>query len=116
MYGVAILKRRLRPGRTYEDFREARFYETGFATANRMLTMLNIADPSEVIVIGITRADSIEDARRILAIDQQERGANLLDEIIEPDIDKTFGLLVAEDDFSAGGSLECRPAVPDGVR
>ena len=39
MYGVAILKRRLRPGKTYEDFRKAWFHETGFATANRMLTM-----------------------------------------------------------------------------
>ncbi len=114
MYGVAILKRRLRPGKTYEDFRKAWFHETGFATANRMLTMLNIADPSEVIVIGITRADSMEDAQRVLAIDQQERGASPLDEVIEPDIDRTFGLLVAEDDFSGDGSLEYRPAEIDG--
>ena len=114
MYGVAILKRRLRPGKTYEDFRKAWFHETGFATANRVLTMLNIADPSEVIVIGITRADSIEDAQRILAIDQQQRGASPLDEVIEPGIDRTFGLLVSEDDFSAGGSLAYRPAKIDG--
>ena len=108
------MKRRLRPGKTYEDFRRAWFHETGFATANRMLTMLSIADPSEVIVIGITKADSMEDAQRILSIDQQERGASPLDEVIEPDIDRTFGLLVSEDNFSASGSLEYRPAEIDG--
>lgn len=54
MIAVAILRRRLREGRTYDDFREAWYHGVGFGTPNRMLTALNVADPREVIVIALT--------------------------------------------------------------
>ena len=46
MIAVAILKRRLREGKTYEDFRRAWFHEGGFGAQNQMLSMINIADPA----------------------------------------------------------------------
>jgi hypothetical protein len=81
-----------------------------------MLTMLNIADPREVIVIGLTTVKSAEDGARLLAIDQQQRGASPLDEIIEPEIDRTFAILVAEDDFSGTGALQFRQATVGGTQ
>ncbi len=114
MIAVAILRRRLRPGRTYEDFRKAWYHETGFAAPNRMLTMINIADPREIIVIGMTQAETIDDARRLLATDQDERRRSPLDDVIEPEIHRTFGLLVAEDDFSGRGPLEYTPPAVSG--
>ena len=44
MIAVSILRRRLREGQSYEDFRKAWFHEEGFNAPNRMLTMLNVAD------------------------------------------------------------------------
>jgi hypothetical protein len=116
MIAAAILRRRLRDGRTYEDFRKAWFHEEGFDAPNRMLTMLNIADPREVIVIGLTNVEPAEDGARLLTIDQRQRGASPLDEIIEPEIDRTFAIVVAEDDFSGPGVLRYHQAAVGGVR
>jgi hypothetical protein len=74
-----------------------------------MLTLLNIADPREVIVIALTET-SPEDAPRLIEIDSAERSVSSLNEVIEPAIDRTFGLLVAEDDFSAAGQIDYRAA------
>ena len=109
MIAVAILRRRLREGRSYEEFRRAWFHETGFGTPNRMFTALNVADPREVIVIALTET-SLENATQLIAIDASERSGSPLDAIIEPEIERTFGVLVAEDDFSAAGPIEYRPA------
>ena len=61
--------------------------------------MLNGVDPREVIVIGITEATE-ERARELVAIDATEREKNPLDEVVEPEIERTFGVLIAEDDLS----------------
>jgi len=114
MIAVVILKRRLREGKTYEDFRRAWFHESGFGAQNQMLSMINIADPREIIVIGMTRVTSAEEGTRLLAIDQDERATSPLDEVIEPGVDRTFAALIAKDDFSAAGALEYRDAAIDG--
>jgi len=114
MIQVAIVKRRLKPGKTYEDFRKAWYHTVGFDTANKMLTVINVADPSEVIVIGMNEVN-VENIRKLIAIDIAERAANPLDDIIEPEIDRTFGLLVAEDDFSAAGKLDYKPPAVNGT-
>ncbi len=114
MIAVAILKRRLREGKTYQDFRRAWFHESGFGAQNQMLSMINIADPREVIVIGMTQVTSAEDGARLLAIDQDERATSPLDEVIEPGVDRTFAALIAKDDFSAADALEYRDAAIDG--
>jgi hypothetical protein len=117
MIQVAIVTRRLKVGNTYEDFRKAWYHTVGFGTKNRMFTALNVAvaDPREVIVIGLNET-SIEQVRDLIVLDAWEREANPLDEVIEPEIGRTFGILVAEDDFSAAGDLECRPASVNGQR
>ncbi len=79
-----------------------------------MFTLLNAADPREVIVISLTEA-RLEDAAQLIAIDAAERASNPLDEVIEPPIDRTFGILVAEDDFSPSGQIPYREASVGGV-
>jgi len=110
---VVIVRRRLRQGKTYDDFRKAWYHGTGFGRSNRMLTALNVADPREVIVIALTEA-SPDDAARLLEVDASERAASPLDDVIEPAIDRTFGVLIAEDDFSASGPVPYRPAAVGG--
>ncbi len=108
MIFVAILKRTLKPGKTYEDFRLAWYHATGFGTDNTMLTVINAANPREVIVIALTEV-SLNNAEELLATDAKERMESPLTDIIEPEVDRTFGLLIAEDDFSAEGALTYQP-------
>jgi hypothetical protein len=113
---VSIITRRLREGKTYEDFRRAWFHTTGFGVrsgdggqgSNRMFTLINMFDPREVIVIGFATAtpDLVEEA---LKTEVKFRGDNPLDEVIEPGIGRTFGALVAEDNFSAAGDIPYTP-------
>lgn len=113
---VSILTRRLREGKTYDDFRKAWFHTTGFGvkgkevdgSSNRMYSMINVFDPREVIVMGFatTTLEQLEDA---LNIDVKFRGENPLDKVIEPEIGRKFCALISEDDFSAVGDIPYKP-------
>jgi len=113
---VSILTRRLKEGRTYDDFRKAWFHSTGFGvkgkevegSGNRMFSMINVFDPHEVVVIGFatTTLGQLEDA---LDIDVKVRGENPLDDVIEPEIGRKFCALISEDDFSAAGHIPYKP-------
>lgn len=76
----------------------------GFGTDNKMLTIINAADPREIIVVGLNET-TVEQLRNLFDIDIKVRKASLLNDIIEPEIDRTIGILVAEDDFSATGAV-----------
>ncbi|MCL5036441.1 MAG: ROK family protein [Chloroflexi bacterium] len=115
MIQVAILTRRLKEGKTYEDFRKAWFHTTGFGLAggNKMYTMINAFDPREIIVIGITEV-TLKQFSDTLNIDVDFRLEHSLDDIIEPEIGRKFGLLVSEDDFSAAGDIAYKPPCVSG--
>ena len=113
MIEVSIIKRTLKEGKTYDDFRHAWYHHVGFGTANRMLTMLNVANSREVIVIGLTET-TVEQAKALVAIDAKEREEHPLDGVIEPETQRTFGILVSEDDFSTAGEIEFKPATVNG--
>ncbi len=113
MIQVAILSRRLKEGKTYEDFRRAWYHTVGFGTGNRMYTVINAFDPREIIVIGFTET-TVDNLMAGLKIDVKERLEHSLDDVIEPTIGRTFGLLVSEDDFSAKGAIDYRPPMVHG--
>lgn len=114
---VSIIIRRLKEGKTYEDFRKAWYHTTGFGIDSnsptkiepplgRLYTVINVFDPREIIVIGYGPEISHEALKSVLNIDVKERLENPLDNIIEPEIGRSFGVLVSEDDFSPKGELE----------
>ncbi|MEM8842847.1 MAG: ROK family protein [Pseudomonadota bacterium] len=106
MIAVAIVTRKLRRGKTYEDFRKAWFHTEGFGTPANLHTMINVDDPRKITVIGFIET-SESDLERLLEIDIAQRLDNTLDDIIEPDqIERQFGLMRAQDDFSAAGALD----------
>lgn len=116
MMSVAIVKRRLKEGKTYDDFRKAWYHTTGFGTKNKMFTLINAFDEREIIVIGFTELPTeAEDILEGLRIDVKERLDNPLDDIIEPEIQRDFGILVSEDDFSAEGSIDYKDPTVDGI-
>jgi hypothetical protein len=118
---VSILTRRLKEGKTYDDFRKAWFHTTGFGvegmeedgSSARLLTFINIFDPKEIIVLGFATT-TLEGMKVALDIDVKVRGENPLDEVIEPAIGRSFALQVADDDFSAIGDIPYTPPMIGG--
>lgn len=126
MMMVSMIKRRLKEGKTYEDFRKAWYHTTGFGIDSdstvepqpplgRLYTVINAFDPQEVIVIGFGPEISEEVLESVLNIDVKERLDNPLDDVIEPEIDRSFGVLVSEDDFSPKGTVEYQNPSVSGV-
>ena len=113
---VSILTRRLREGKTYDDFRKAWYHTTGFGlngkevegSSNRMFTLVNVFDPREIIVLGFATT-TLEQLNDALDIDVKVRGENPLDDVIEPEIGRKFCALISEDDFSAVGEIPYKP-------
>lgn len=114
MTTVAIVTRRLRAGKSYADFRQAWYHKTGFGTPSRLYTMVNAADPREITVIGFIQSSLAEFAASA-KIDVAERLDSALDDVVEPAIGRSFGLLIAEDDFSGSGPIPYRPPSIGGV-
>jgi len=111
---VSILTRRLKQGKTYQDFRKAWYHTVGFGTPGKLYSAINAFDPQEVIVIGIGEIKSEQDAVKMLKIDVKERLEHSLEAVIEPEIGRSFGIVVSEDDFSPSGKIEYKPASING--
>lgn len=109
---ITIIHRRLREGKTFDDYRKAWFHATGFGTPTTMYTVVNAFDPRELISVavggggGSTFEEMMSKIKSILDTDLQERNASPLDDIVEETIVRHFGLVIAEDDFSPAGHLE----------
>ncbi|HXY12651.1 MAG TPA: ROK family protein [Thermoplasmata archaeon] len=114
MWWISIVTRRLREGKTYDDFRRAWFHTVGFGTTARLYTAVSVADPREIIVVAIGEVRPGQDPMALLRTDVKERTEHPLDAVIEPEIGRNFGVLVAEDDFSHPGQIPYRAAFVDG--
>ena len=109
MIAISIITRKLKKGKTYEDFRKAWYHTVGFGTANKLYTAINALDQREIIVVGFVEVKPGQDPMKILRIDVKERLDNPLETVIEPKIGRKYGILVSEDDFSPTGKIEYKP-------
>ncbi len=116
MIMISIVTRTLRKGKTYEDFRKAWYHSVGFGVSSKLFTMINVANPREIVVIGMIdiKEGNFEELLEGLKIDVKERVEHSLDDIIEPEIERKFGVLISEDDFSAKGTIDYKPATING--
>lgn len=112
--GVAMITRTLREGKTFDDYREAWYHTHGFGLPTRMLTVVNLHNPREIVSIGIMELDDIEQLRPALRIDIEERLANPLDDVVEDEIIRKYGIIASEDDFSPAGEILPEPMTIDG--
>ncbi|GAB6286301.1 MAG: hypothetical protein STSR0009_25020 [Methanoregula sp.] len=67
----------------------------------------------EIIVIGFVETNT-ENLEAHLAIDVHERQSHALDDVTEPAIGRTIGVLVSEDDFSRACAIGYQPAAVGG--
>lgn len=109
---ITIIHRRLREGKTFDDYRRAWFHATGFGAPTTMYTVVNAFDPRELISVAVGGDDTADfremksKMQSILNIDLKERNSSPLDDIVEENIVRHFGLVIAEDDFSSAGELQ----------
>lgn len=111
---VVVLTRRLRTGKTYDDFRRAWYHTIGFGGEAKLYSAINVFDPREIIVVAMGEIRPDQDPMAVARIDVKERLDHPLEAVIEPELGRTFGILVAEDDFSAAGPIGYRPASVNG--
>ena len=111
---VAIITRTLREGKTLADYRKAWFHSKGFGVPTTMYTVVNAANPREIISIGFIDCD-LEEMHTSLQVEVDDRLAHPLEAVIEPEIGRSFGVVAAVDDFSSAAELTPVPPSVDGV-
>lgn len=110
MIVIAVLVRRLREGKTYEDFREAWLPEQGFGFPTRVVSAQRVDDDREIITIGFSELDEREaEAQLQRTGPQEQRRHDRIDAMVEPEMTRRFYVQVAEDDFTEASSPSDRP-------
>ena len=107
MIVIAILTRRLREGKTYEDFREAWLPDQGFGFPTRVVSAQRVDDEREIVTIGFSELDEAEAEAQLQRIGPQEaRRYDRIDAVVEPDMTRHFYVQVADDDFTSAPPRE----------
>jgi hypothetical protein len=109
MLGVVFV-RRLREGKTYADFVEAWYPDTGFGAPARILSGPGLADDREVVTVGFVdvEPDDLEHlGARVLAAEATRH--DRIDAVIESTELRTFFVVDGDHDFSAAPA----PLSPD---
>jgi hypothetical protein len=101
MIGVVFV-RRLREGKTYADFVEAWYPDTGFGVPARILSGPGVTDSREVVTVGFVdvEPDALEHLGERVAAAEQTRH-DRIDAVIESTEVRTFFVVEGDHDFSA---------------
>ena len=100
MLGVVFV-RRLREGKTYADFVDAWYPDTGFGVPARILSGPGIADAREVVTVGFVDVEADDLAHlgeRVLAAESTRH--ERIDAVIESTELRTFFVVDGDHDFS----------------
>jgi hypothetical protein len=98
---ISVLVRRLREGKTYEDFRQAWLPDQQFGFPTRVVSAQSVTDEREIITIGFSELDEAEAEAQLQRIGSREqRRHDRIDALIEPEMTRQFYVQVAEDDFT----------------
>jgi hypothetical protein len=101
MIVISVLTRRLRAGKTYEDFREAWLPDQGFGFPTRVVSAQSVDDKREIITIGFSELSEQEAEAQLRRIaPQEQRRHDRIDAVVEPDMTRRFYVQIAEDDFT----------------
>jgi hypothetical protein len=112
---VAVFRRRLKPGKTLEDFTRAWEAERGFGVPARVFTATSLSDPSEILTVGFVDLDPARLAEGAAAVAEQEHQRHeSIDEVIESTELREFYDLGSEFDFS-GEPREIVPGSPESL-
>jgi hypothetical protein len=98
---IAVLVRRLRNGKTYDDFRAAWEADRGFGIPTRVVTGQRLDDDREIITIGFVDVAPEALATGVERVAEQERVRHdRIDAVVEPEMTRAFYAQVADDDLT----------------
>jgi hypothetical protein len=106
---IAVLVRRLREGKTYEDFIDAWYPDKGFRIGGRgPITARNLADEREILTIGFVDLASREevDEAMVRLAEQEAVRHDRIDETIESTTLRAIYEQLDEFDFSTDETVE----------
>ncbi len=98
---VALFRRRLKPGATFEDFISAWEADRGFGVPARVFNAVSLEDPQEILSVGfvdIDPADMAAVGERVAS--QEQVRHDRIDEVIESTELRAFYDLRTEHDFT----------------
>ena len=98
---VAVFRRRLRPGKTLEDFTRAWEAERGFGVPGRVFTAVSLSDPRNVLTVGFVDLDPADLEASVAKVAEQEHERHeRIAEVIESTELREFYELGSEHDFT----------------
>ncbi|MBN9623554.1 MAG: ROK family protein, partial [Actinobacteria bacterium] len=91
---VAVFRRKLKPGKTIEDFTRAWEAEKGFGVPARVFTATSLSDPSEILTVGFVDLDpaDLEAGAAAVAEQEQERHERIADVIESTELREFYAL------------------------
>jgi hypothetical protein len=114
---VSVLIRRLKPGKTYDDFVRAWYPDRGFGIGGRgPILARNVDDEREILAVGLMELDSAETIDEVMARigTQEEVRHERIAETIESTVARGIYQVVDEFDFSTDDAVA--RGRPPGVR
>ena len=99
---IALFRRRLKEGLSYEDFERAWKAEQGFGVPARVISAVSLEDPREVLTVGFVDIEAAQLAAGAEAVAAQEaKRHSKIDDVIESTELRAFYEVAGEFDFSA---------------
>jgi hypothetical protein len=99
---VALFRRRLRDGASFDDFIRAWEADQGFGVPARVFNAVSLDDPREVLSIGFVGVGASELEAGMARVSEQEAVRHSrIDDVIESTVLRAFFDLRSEHDFTA---------------
>ena len=99
---IALFRRRLREGVTFEDFIQAWEADKGFGVSARVFNAVSMSDPREVLSVGFVDLAPGELAGAAAHVaDQEAVRHSRIDEVVDSTVLREFYELRTEHDFSS---------------
>jgi hypothetical protein len=99
---VALFRRRLKDGASFEDFIEAWEADKGFGVSARVFNAVSMEDPREILSVGFVDVDAPALSGAVDGVTEQEAVRHSrIDGIIESTVLRAFYDLRTEHDFTS---------------
>lgn len=98
---VSIFVRRLKEGKTYQDFRVAWYPDKGFGIPTRVINATRADDPQEILSVGFVALPPGEIEKFVSQIAAQEQVRHdRIDEVIETTMLRGYYVIQNDDDLT----------------
>jgi hypothetical protein len=115
---VAILIRRLRKGKTYEDFERAWMPDEGFGVPTRVVSLQRVDNSREIVTVGFSDME-VKDVEEFLERvgGQEQVRHERIEDVVEPEMTRSFYIQVGDHDLTNAPPIDWAGAgIVEGAR